>query len=164
MSDNTFTVGSTPLCFTPGIYRWTQAMPNFAHRKKLWEESLPGAPAWAIDQLSLENGAVEIDQEAGNVTVRKPEDGVELKYRCRACGSTSVQAAVWKSLNGPTHEHDDGFFADDIRRPGGPGVFCPDCGAEESGVYEPGDGPENGLFPAEDPDSPHYVGCDESEG
>lgn len=163
MSDNTFTVGSTPLCFTPGIYRWTQAMPHFRQRKKFWTECLPGAPDWAIEQLSLDKGEVEVDHDAGTITARKPEPQPEIAYRCRACGSTSVQAAVWKNLNGDTHSGDDGFFADNICRPSGLGVHCPDCGAEESGVYEPGDGPKNGLFPTEDPDSPHYVGDDESK-
>jgi hypothetical protein len=77
-------------------------------------------------------------------------------YRCRACGSDNVQAAVWTNLNDPDLDEGDDFFVDDIFQPSGRGIYCPDCGAEETGVYAPKTGPESGKYPADDEDDPDH--------
>lgn len=150
---NEYRIGSNGLCYTPGIYRWTQAMPSYKERLNFWHKAMPDSPGWVLKALAVEKGPVTVD---GDVLVIRDDDISDKlpkwpnSYRCRACGSERVQAAVWTNLNSPDDDDGTDFFLEDIEEPDGRGVYCEECQAEKSGVYLPYEGPESGRYPADE--------------
>lgn len=73
--NNEVRIGSNSLVFSPGLYRWSQAMPRRLQRIDLWTAGMPELPAWALAELCKKgSGSVVCDDGAGVVIITKPEE------------------------------------------------------------------------------------------
>lgn len=82
----------------------------------------------------------------GGATVSFEEEWPDT-YRCRKCGSRKVSALAWVGINENNDIGVGDYYSTNIEDPDDKHVQCDSCG-HLGGVYGPGEGPDDGIYPS----------------
>lgn len=107
-------------------------------------------------RLNGDQQEILIGTLAGDFNIIVEEDGIAAvifeeewpdTYRCRNCGSNKVSALAWVGINENNDIGVGDYYSTNIEDPDDKHVQCDSCG-HLGGVYGPGEGPDDGIYPS----------------